>query len=101
MNNVIEGCFGPKKTLRMKAVAYQRDLKATAHLGYEEKFAALLDLCDQAESGAFEVVIVAYPEILGDSEEELIRNLSLLSDTGLLLVVAQKSPRLIEAANVP
>lgn len=101
MNNVIEGCFGPKKTLRMKAVAYQRDLKATAHLGYEEKFAALLDLCDQAESGAFEVVIVAYPEILGDSEEELIRNLSLLSDTGLLLVVAQKSPRLIEAANAP
>ena len=101
MSNVIEGYFGPKKTLRMKAVAYQRDLKATAQLGYEEKFAALLDLCDQAASGAFEVVIVAYPEILGDSEEELIRNLSLLSDTGLLLVVAQKSPRLIEAVNVP
>jgi len=47
------------------------------------------------------VVIVAYPEILGDSEEEMIRNLSLLSDVGLLLVVAQKSPRLIEAANAP
>lgn len=101
MGNVIEGYFGPKKTLRMKAAAYQRDLKATEHLGYEEKFAALFDLCDQAASGAFEVVIVAYPEILGDSEEELIRNMSLLSDAGLLLVVAQKSPRLIEAANVP
>ncbi len=101
MSNVIEGSFGPKKNLRMKAVAYQRDLKATTHLGYEEKFAALLDLCDQAASGAFDVVIVAYPEILGDSEEEFIRNMSLLSDTGLLLIVAQKSPRLIEAANVP
>ncbi len=101
MSNVIEGCFGPKKTLRMKAVAYQRDLKTTANLGYEEKFASLLDLCDEAASGAFDVVIIAYPEILGDSEEEIIRNLSLLSDAGLLLVVAQKSPRLIEAANVP
>ncbi len=85
----------------MKAAAYQRDLKATAHLGYEEKFPALLDLCDQAASGALEVVIVAYPEILGDSEEEFIRNLSLLSDAGLLLVVAQRSPRIIEGANMP
>lgn len=101
MSNVIEGHFGPKKTARMKAVPYKRDFKETECLSYEEKFLDLFDICEQAESGAFEAVAVAYPEVLGDTEEELVRNMSLIAEAGLVMIVTQKSPRIVEAANTP
>ncbi len=101
MSNVIEGNFGPKKTLRMKAIGYKRNFKETENLSYEDKFSDLHDICEQAESGEYEAIAVAYPEVLGDTEEELIRNMSLIADAGLVLIVTQKSPRIVEAANVP
>lgn len=101
MSNIIEGNFGPKKTLRMKAVGYKRNFKETEKLSYEDKFSDLFDICDRAESGGYEAIAVAYPEVLGDSEEELIRNMSLIADAGPVLIVTEKSPRIIEAANTP
>jgi hypothetical protein len=94
MSNVIEGYFGPQKKQRMKAVRYVRDFKDGENLPYEQKFSALFDLCEDAATGAFEVVIVAYPEVLGQTEEEFIRNLSLLSEAGLLVSMAGASPAL-------
>ena len=101
MSNVIEGNFGPKKTMRMKAAGYIRNFKKTENISYEEKFSGLFDICEQAESGKYEAVIIKYPEVLGDTEEELIRSMSLIADAGLVLIVTEKSPRIVEAANVP
>ena len=92
MSNVIEGHFGPKKKQRMKAVTYARDFKKTENLPYEQKFATLYTLCEDAASGEFEAVIIAYPEVLGDTYEEMMISLSLLANTGLLVAVAGKSP---------
>jgi hypothetical protein len=92
MSNVIEGCFGPTKKRRMNAVNYARDVEKTKNLPYERKFATLLSLCKDAASGKFDAVIVAYPEALGDSYEELKINLSLLANAGLLVALAGPSP---------
>ncbi len=70
----------------------RRDFKNTKNLPYERKFAALITLCDDAASGEYEAVIIAYPEVLGDSYEEIMINLSLLADAGLLVAVAGASP---------
>jgi|SRR5665213_17041 len=92
MSNVIEGYFGPTKKQRMMAVSYARDFEKTKNLPYEQKFAALFTLCKDAASGEFEAVIVAYPEVLGDTYDEMMISLSLLSNAGLLVVVAGASP---------
>ena len=50
MTNVIEGNFGPQKTLLMKAVGYKRNFKETENMAYEEKFLDFFELCVQAKS---------------------------------------------------
>jgi hypothetical protein len=92
MGYVIEGYFGPRKKLRMKAVGYKRDFKKTNNLPYEQKFAGLYGLCEQAASGEFDAVIIAYPEVLGDTYEEMIISLSLLANAGLLVRISGASP---------
>ena len=92
MSNVIEGKFGPKKRQRMKAAQYMRDIEKTRQQPYEQKFASFLELCDEAASGKFEVVIVAFPEVLGDNYDELISNLSYAAEAGLLIATADGSP---------
>ncbi len=92
MSNVIEGNFGPYKKVRMNAVSYARDFEKTKNLPYERKFASLLALCEDAASGKFEAVIIAYPEALGDSYEEMMINISLLAKAGLLVAMAGTSP---------
>jgi len=92
MSNVIEGYFGPNKKQCMKAVSYARDFKTANNLPYEQKFAALYILCEDAASGEFEAVIIAYPEVLGDNYKEMTLSLSLLANAGLLVVVAGGSP---------
>ena len=94
MSNVIEGYFGPNKKQRMKAVSYARDFKTANNLPYEQKFACCssTSLCEDAASGEFEAVIIAYPEVLGDNYKEMTLSLSLLANAGLLVVVAGGSP---------
>lgn len=71
----------------MKAVSYVRDFAKTRELPYEQKFALFFDLCEDASSGTFEVVIVAYPEVLGDNYDELVSNLWHASKTGVLIAI--------------
>ncbi|MGA2253510.1 MAG: hypothetical protein ABSG53_02520 [Thermoguttaceae bacterium] len=92
MSNVIDGGFGPNKTHRMKAVSYVRDFESTRNLSYEQKFASLLTICEDAASGKYEAVIIAYPQVLGDSYEEVMINLQQLAKAGLLVAVAGTSP---------
>jgi hypothetical protein len=91
MSNVIEGYFGPAKQKRMNAVSYARDFEKTKNLPYKQKFATLLTLCEDAASGDFEAVIIAYPRVLGDTYEEMLMSLSLLANAGLLIAVASAS----------
>ena len=88
MSNVIEGYFGPKKTQRMMAVTYARDFEKTRPLSYNQKFATFFELCNDAASGTFEVVIIAFPEVLGDTYDELVSNLWHASKAGLLVAIA-------------
>ena len=88
MSNVIEFKFGAKKQNGMKAAQYIRDIDRTRRQPYEQKFANFHKLCDDASSGDFDVVLVSFPEVLGDSYDELVSNLLYASKAGLLVAVA-------------
>ena len=72
----------------MLAVAYYRDLEATGSLPYHEKFAGLVQLCEQARTGEFQIVVVAFPQVLGDDYDELVRNIGMCAEAGLLIAIA-------------
>ena len=92
MSNVIEVQFGAKKQNSMKAAQYTRDIDATRQQSYRQKFASFHQLCEEAATGAFDVIIVAFPEVLGDNHEELVSNLSRAASVGLLIAIAGVSP---------
>ena len=75
---------------KMKAAGYARDLDATRDLPYAEKFDGFFRLCEQAENGEFQIVVAAFPEILGDNYEELVSNLWRCAKEGLLVAFAKK-----------
>ena len=77
---------------RMTAAGYARDLDATRDLPYGEKFADFLQLCERGESGEFQIVAAAFPEVLGDNYEELVSNLWRCAKAGLLVAFANKEP---------
>jgi anaerobic glycerol-3-phosphate dehydrogenase len=91
MSNVIEVQFGAKKQT-MKAAQYMRDINATRQQSYRHKFASFHKLCEEAATGAFDVVIVAFPEVLGDNYDELVSNLSRAAAVGVLIAIADVSP---------
>lgn len=82
------GRFPWENSPNMKAAQYTRDVEATRSSPYEEKFGGFIRLCEEATSGQFQVVIVAFPEVLGDNYEELVRNLGYAAQAGLLMAVA-------------
>ena len=83
--------YGPwEKEKKMKAAGYARDLDATRDLPYAEKFADFFRLCEQADGGQFQIVIAAFPEVLGDNYEELVSNLWRCAKAGLLVAFAKK-----------
>ena len=91
MGNVVTGKFPSKRSL--KAAQYARDIKATRDLPYEQKFAEYLELCNNAaNSGECDVILVAFPEVLGDNYEELMLNLSHAAHADLLVSIAKTSP---------
>ena len=79
------------KDKQTKAVQYVRDIKATRDLPYEQKFNDFLKLCAESKQKQFEVILVAFPEILGDSHEEVMRTLSHAAEAGLMIAVAKPS----------
>ena len=92
MSKVIEVRFGANKQKSMRAAQYTRDIDDTRQQPYEQKFASFHKLCEEAATGGFEMVIVAFPEVLGDNYEELVSNLSRAAAVGLLIAVADVSP---------
>ena len=73
----------------MNGASYTRDLNASRNLPYEEKFDGFLQLCEHAGEGAYQIVVVAFPAILGDDYDELIRNLEQAARVGLLVAFAK------------
>jgi hypothetical protein len=93
MNNNPNGRFPWEKHKKMKAAGYARDLDATRDLPYGEKFADFFRLCEQGEQGEqgeFQIVVAAFPAILGDNYEELVSNLWRCAKVGLLVAFAKK-----------
>ena len=56
--------------------------------GYEAKFAGFIRACDQAKANGIPNVIVAQPQTLGDTCDEVIQSLQRLADARLALVIA-------------
>ena len=54
---------------------------------YETKFASFIQICQQAKRDHVPTLIVANPQVLGDTYEELIESLSRLSDAKLSLQI--------------
>jgi len=92
MSKVIEVAFGAKKQKSFRAAQYSRDLDGTRQQPYQQKFAGFHELCEEAATGAFDMVIVAFPEVLGDNYTELVSNLSRAAAAGLLIAIAEVSP---------
>ena len=90
MANSTNGRFPWEKHPKMTAAGYARDLDATRDLPYGEKFADFFRLCEQAKSGEFQIVVAAFPEVLGDQYEELVSNLWRCAKAGLLVAFAKK-----------
>ena len=86
MGEVIEVNFGRRRVI---AVSYARDMKLTRNLPYREKFSTFMQLCEDGNRGGFEAVLVAFPEVLGDTYDELIANLCRASEAGLNIVIAE------------
>jgi len=58
-------------------------------------------LSDSKEGGC-EIVMIAFPEILGDNYIDVVCYLSLIAESGLFVAIAKKSPFLVEwAENFP
>ncbi len=90
MNNRANGRFPWDEHKKMTAAGYARDLDATRDLPYAEKFDGFFRLCEEAEKGDFQIVAVAFPEILGDKYEELVSNLWRCAKAGLLVAFVEK-----------
>ncbi len=58
---------------------------------YEEKFADFIKLCATTDKDA--VVMVAMPEALGDTYDEMVESLNRLADAELRLVIVPRSQR--------
>ena len=90
---------------KQRAVLYAREKGSDPDAAYQEKFADLIRLCEEhdkrnpppliVEAGApapkprADIVMVAYPSVLGDDYEEILESLNLLADAALRLVVCE------------
>ena len=71
-----------------KITASKKHAGALMTSEHREKYANFLCMIEDAKATKFEVVIVAYPSVLGDNYEELIINLGLLASAKLKLLIA-------------
>jgi hypothetical protein len=57
---------------------------------YEQKFANLIKLCEKSKAEGVENLIVSWPWVIGDTNEEVIESLSRISDAGLVLHIVER-----------
>jgi hypothetical protein len=60
---------------------------------YEQKFAGLLRMCNDARRDGVDTVLIAEPEALGDTYEELIESLNRIADAKLSLSIVPRAER--------
>lgn len=58
---------------------------------YETKFSEFVKLCNTSEKGT--AIMIAEPEILGDSYDEIVESLNRMSDAELCLAIVPRSKR--------
>lgn len=63
-------------------------MRQTPPDGYEEKFAGFIHACEQAKASDIPNIIIARPQTLGDTYDEIIESLQRLADAELALVIA-------------
>jgi hypothetical protein len=57
---------------------------------YEEKFADLIEACNNPPGDVF---IVADPHVLGDDYDELVKSLNRIADSGMKLSIVPRNER--------
>ena len=57
------------------------------------KFKEFDRMCAELQQANVDVVIIAFPSVIGDTYKEIIENLSKLADANLQLAVAKRQPR--------
>jgi anaerobic glycerol-3-phosphate dehydrogenase len=72
---------------KLRAVSYARDFSVTSN-----KFVKFDKLVQSARKDQAEAVIVALPQVLGDSYDELLVNLNKLALANLLLAIVPPPP---------
>ena len=69
-----------------KVVTYARELNMPTNVSYEEKFDELVRLCKEAPAQA-DAVVMASPQVLGDSYEEVMESLRRIANVGLAIII--------------
>ena len=69
-----------------KVVTYARELNTPTNIPYEKKFDELIRLCKEAPSQA-DAVVMAAPQVLGDSYEEAMESLRRIANVGLAIII--------------
>ena len=69
-----------------KVVTYARELNTPADIAYEKKFDELIRLCKEAPSQA-DAVVMASPQVLGDSYDEVMESLRRIANVGLAIII--------------
>ncbi len=64
--------------------------RKTTSAGYERKFAGFIRACEKARADKIPHLIIARPEALGDSYDEIIESLRRLAKARLALMIAPK-----------
>ena len=57
---------------------------------YEKKFAEFIEMCRKARQDNVPRVVIAHPQVLGDTYEEIIESLSRLAEAKLALSIASR-----------
>lgn len=59
-------------------------------MDYEKKFADFIEMCRKARQNNVSQVVIARPQILGDTYDEIIESLSRLAEAKLSLTIASR-----------
>jgi hypothetical protein len=76
-----------------RAATYTRDPSTRGNnAAYEQKFANLIKLCEEAKKEGVQNLLVTWPWVLGDTYDEMIESLSRIADAGLALQIVERNP---------
>jgi hypothetical protein len=78
----------------VRFVSYAREIGTSTEVPYAKKFEQLIRICDKARRSRTDTVLVAGPEVLGDTYVEVLESLQRIARAGLVLAVLsdEKSP---------